>query len=149
MSGYNDPEYVVTRKLTKKSEVDSYGIVLLELVTERRAIQNNKNLVEWSQPFLTLESRITELVDPNLGDAFEFDQLQTIVEIVTQKEGKARPSIKKVLRFLYESPEVMHGAFVEAVEDEEYGETGGRGSTSRGDYLLCSGRLIQQQAREQ
>ncbi|KAL2477268.1 Protein kinase superfamily protein [Forsythia ovata] len=130
--GYMDPEYVVTRELTDKSDVYSYGVVLLELVTARRAIQDNKNL----------ELRITELVDPNLGDAFEFDQLQTIVEIVrwcTQKEGRARPSIKQVLRLLYESTEVMHSGFVEAVEDEEYGETEGRGRTSRGNTKRSEG----------
>ncbi|XP_022896821.1 probable receptor-like protein kinase At1g49730 isoform X1 [Olea europaea var. sylvestris] len=134
--GYMDPEYVVTRELTEKSDIYSYGVVLLELVTARRAIQDNTNLVEWSQPFLTSEFRITELVDPNLRDAFDFDQLQTIVEIVkwcTQKEGRARPSIKQVLRLLYESTEVMHSGFVEAMEDEEYGETEGRGRTSRGN----------------
>lgn len=131
-----DPEYVVTRELTEKSDIYSYGVVLLELVTARRAIQDNTNLVEWSQPFLTSEFRITELVDPNLRDAFDFDQLQTIVEIVrwcTQKEGRARPSIKQVLRLLYGSTEVMHSGFVEAMEDEEYGETEGRGRTSRGN----------------
>ncbi|CAI9765579.1 unnamed protein product [Fraxinus pennsylvanica] len=145
--GYMDPEYVVTRELSEKSDIYSYGVVLLELVTARRAIQNNKNLVEWSQPFLTSELRITELVDPNLGDAFDFDQLQTIVEIMrwcTQKEGRARPSIKQVLRLLYESTDVMHSAFVEAVEDEEYGETEGRirtsrGNTKRGEGIFFSG----------
>ena len=142
-----DPEYVITQELTEKSDVYSYGVVLLELVTARRAIQDNKNLVEWSQIFMASESRLAELVDPSIGDSFDFDQLQTVVTIVrwcTQREARARPSIKQVLRLLYESSDPMHNGFVQAVEDEEYEETEERGRTSkgkmnRGDGIFHSG----------
>ncbi|KAL0384221.1 UNVERIFIED_CONTAM: putative receptor-like protein kinase [Sesamum radiatum] len=109
----------------------------------RRAIQDNKNLVEWSQVYLASESsRLTEFVDPYLGDAFDFDQLQTLVAIVrwcTQREGRARPSIKQVLRLLYESSDPLHSGFVEAVEDEECEETESRGRKSRGKNMFFSG----------
>ncbi|XP_075520979.1 putative receptor-like protein kinase At1g49730 [Primulina tabacum] len=137
--GYMDPEYVATQELTEKSDVYSYGVVLLELVTGRRVIQDNKNLVESSQVFLASESRITELVDTNLGDEYDFDQLQTIVSIIrwcTEREGRARPSIKQVLRLLYESTDPLHSDFVKAVEDEE---TGSRGRSSRGKNMFFSG----------
>ncbi|KAM7474890.1 hypothetical protein LguiB_022133 [Lonicera macranthoides] len=131
--GYMDPEYITTQELTEKSDVYSYGVVLLELITGRRAIHENRNLVEWSQEFTTSESRLPELVDPSIGDSFDLDQLQTLVTIVrwcTQREGRSRPSIKQVLRLLYECADPMHGGFVEAVEDEEYEE--GRGRTNKG-----------------
>ncbi|GMP38315.1 hypothetical protein CsSME_00009609 [Camellia sinensis var. sinensis] len=115
VSGYMDPEYVTTQELTEKSDVYSYGVLLLELVTGRRAIQDNKNLVEWSQVFLNSESSLAELVDPSIGDLFDFDQLQTVATIVrwcTQREGRARPSIKQVLRLLYECSDPMHSGFV-------------------------------------
>ncbi|XP_060168219.1 probable receptor-like protein kinase At1g49730 isoform X1 [Lycium barbarum] len=132
--GYMDPEYVITQELTEKSDVYSYGVVLLELITSRQAIQDNKNLIEWAETFLISESRITELVDPNIGDSYDFDQLQTLLAIVrwcTQREGRARPSIKQVLRLLYECADPMHSGFVESMEDEGYDETEGRGRTSR------------------
>ncbi|XP_055815859.1 probable receptor-like protein kinase At1g49730 isoform X3 [Solanum dulcamara] len=132
--GYMDPEYVITQELTEKSDVYSYGVVLLELITGRRAIQDNKNLIEWAEMFMTLESRITELVDPNIGDSYDFDQLQTLLAIVrwcTQREGRARPSIKQVLRLLYECADPMHSGFVESMDDEDYDEIEGRGRTSR------------------
>nr|GMD00070.1 probable receptor-like protein kinase At1g49730 [Ipomoea batatas] len=127
--GYMDPEYVITQELTEKSDIYSYGVVLLELVTARRAIQDNKNLVEWAQIYIMSDSRITELVDPDIGDSYDFDQLQTLVAIIrwcTQREGSARPSIKQVLRLLYECADPMHNGFV-----EEYDEVEGRGRTSR------------------
>ncbi|GMH03308.1 hypothetical protein Nepgr_005147 [Nepenthes gracilis] len=64
------------------------------------------------------------LVDPMLDDSFDYDQLQTVMFIVrwcTQDEGRARPSIKQVLRLLYEISDPLHDGFVEAVlykEDE-------------------------------
>lgn len=133
--GYMDPEYVVTQELTEKSDVYSYGVLLLEIVTGRRAIQDNKNLVEWSQIHMASESRLPELVDPSIRDSFELDQLQTVVSIVrwcTQREGQARPSIKQVLRLLYESSDPMHSGLLEAVQDEEYEGSEGRGRTSKG-----------------
>ncbi|KAG5238883.1 receptor protein [Salix suchowensis] len=77
--GYMDPEYVVTQELTEKSDIYSYGVVLLEIVTARRAIQESRNLVEWSQIFMASDSRLPELVDPRIRDSFDMDQLQTIV----------------------------------------------------------------------
>jgi serine/threonine protein kinase len=130
-----DPEYVVTQELTEKSDIYSYGVVLLEIVTARRAIQESRNLVEWSQIFMASDLRLPELVDPCIRDSFDMDQLQTIVTIVrwcTQREGRARPSIKQVLRLLYESSDPMHSGFLRAVEDEECEGSEGRGRTSRG-----------------
>ncbi|GAB4852981.1 hypothetical protein Ancab_017170 [Ancistrocladus abbreviatus] len=133
--GYMDPEYVVTRELTEKSDVYSYGVVLLELITGRLAVQDNKNLVEWSQVYMASESRLPELVDPVLEDSFDYDQLQSIMMIgrwCTQKEARARPSIKQVLRLLYESSDPLHNGFLQAVEDEEYEGTQGSRRTSKG-----------------
>nr|DAD41255.1 TPA_asm: hypothetical protein HUJ06_015578 [Nelumbo nucifera] len=133
--GYMDPEYVVTQELTEKSDIYSYGVLLLELVTARRAIQDNRNLVEWSQQFMATESRLPELVDPAIGDSFDLEQLQTLVTIVrwcTPREGRVRPSIKQVLRLLYDSLDPMHSGRVQTVEDGECegDESGGR--TSKG-----------------
>jgi len=45
LAGYMDPEYVVTQELKEKSEIHSYGVLLLELLMGRRAIQDNKNVL--------------------------------------------------------------------------------------------------------
>ncbi|KAK9109234.1 hypothetical protein Sjap_017294 [Stephania japonica] len=145
--GYMDPEYVVTQELTEKSDIYSYGVVLLELMTSRKAIQDNRNLVEWSQIYMATESRLHELLDPVIRDSYNMEQLQTIVMIVkwcTQKEGRSRPSIRQVLRMLYESSDPMHSGFIRAVENDDYEglEGAGRasgGSGGRGETIYHSG----------
>lgn len=122
--GYVDPEYVVTQELTEKSDVYSYGVVLLELITGRRAVDEGRNLVEMSQRFLLAKSKHLELVDPRIKDSIndaggkQLDAVVTVVRLCTEKEGRSRPSIKQVLRLLCESCDPVHSAFAKAVEEE-------------------------------
>lgn len=54
--GYIDPEYACTSRLRQKSDVSSYGIVLLELLTGRKAVDNESNL----HHLVCLSSKILE-----------------------------------------------------------------------------------------
>jgi serine/threonine protein kinase len=50
--GYCAPEYAMSGKLTLKSDIYSFGVVLLELITGRKAIDRSKkpgeqNLAAW------------------------------------------------------------------------------------------------------
>lgn len=103
--GYLDPEYVTTRHLTVKSDIYSYGVLLLELITARAAVQDNRNLVAWAQPYLAVDSKLVLMVDPELEDNFDPEELRSMAKLVkmcTDKEGKQRPTIRQVLSFLYE-----------------------------------------------
>nr|CAD1838682.1 unnamed protein product [Ananas comosus var. bracteatus] len=130
--GYMDPEYVVTQELTEKSDVYSYGVLLLELVTGRKAIQDNKNLLEWSQKFILSDSSLPELVDPSIRDSFDFEQLHLIVGIIqwcTQREGRLRPSIKQVRGMLSEAVDQAHNGLEDEIAENCY--VGGRSSRER------------------
>lgn len=115
--GYMDPEYIITQQLTLKSDIYSYGVLLLELISGRKAIYEKTNLVEWAQKYILEESEWAKMVDPNLADTYHFEELKCVINIArmcTQREGEARPSIRKVLHLLYNkldvaSPDVNRG----------------------------------------
>ena len=55
--GYCAPDYAMTGQLTFKSDIYSFGVVLLEIVTGRKAIDQRKergeeNLVAWVRQYL-------------------------------------------------------------------------------------------------
>jgi serine/threonine protein kinase len=137
-----DPEYVVTQELTEKSDIYSYGVLLLELVTGRRAIQDKKNLVEWAKEHLS-SSRVIppELVDPAIRATVNAEQLHLAVGVVqwcTQREGRQRPSIRQVLRMFSEQLDPGNGSFGEGMEDGEGGFYPSRNS-QQNELVPCGG----------
>ncbi|XP_065044548.1 probable receptor-like protein kinase At1g49730 isoform X2 [Musa acuminata AAA Group] len=119
-NGYLDPEYMVTKMMTDKSDVYSYGVLLLELVVGKQASLNHRNLVQWSQE-LADSFRLSELVDPAIADAVDLEQLHVVVGIAklcTQREVKERPSIKQILRMLRERLDASYTGFAKAVQGE-------------------------------
>ncbi|XP_049355500.1 probable serine/threonine-protein kinase PBL21 isoform X1 [Solanum verrucosum] len=106
--GYCAPEYAMTGKLTLKSDIYSFGVVLLELITGRKAYDTSKkqgeqNLVVWSNPFLKDRRKYIHLVDPMLDGQFSSRCLHHAVAVTAmclQEQASFRPSITDIVTAL-------------------------------------------------
>lgn len=104
--GYCAPDYAMSGKLTIKSDIYSFGVVLLELITGRRAIDITKkpgeqNLVAWSRPFLKDRKKFVQLVDPLLQQGcFSVRSVHHVVAVTAmclQEQANFRPLIGDIV----------------------------------------------------
>ncbi|KAF0890865.1 hypothetical protein E2562_004339 [Oryza meyeriana var. granulata] len=105
--GYISPEYAMEGKFSEKSDVFSFGVLILEIVSGRR----NSVFVdeEWSMNLLgyawTLwkEGSISELIDPLMGTICSFDEVCRCIQVgllCVQELPADRPNMSLVLRML-------------------------------------------------
>lgn len=106
--GYCAPEYAMTGKLTLKSDIFSFGVVLLELVTGKKTIdikriEGERSLVAWSRPFLKDRRRYMELVDPRLRGRYSRRSARHLIAVAAMclsEEAAERPTIKEIVAAL-------------------------------------------------
>ncbi|CAL2254584.1 unnamed protein product [Prunus armeniaca] len=106
--GYCAPEYALTGQLTTKSDIYSFGVVFLEIVTGRRVIDNNRpteeqNLVTWAQPLFKDRRKFTLMADPLLEDKYPMKglyQALAVAAMCLQEEATTRPLISDVVTAL-------------------------------------------------
>ncbi|NP_001234869.1 symbiosis receptor-like kinase precursor [Solanum lycopersicum] len=106
-AGYLDPEYYSTQRLSAKSDVFSFGVVLLEILTGREPLNINKprnewSLVEWAKPLIR-SSRVEEIVDPTIKGGYHGEALWRVVEVAlacTETYSTYRPCMADIVREL-------------------------------------------------
>lgn len=104
--GYLAPEYALLRQLTKKADVYSFGILMLEIISGKSSSKaafgdNILVLVEWAWK-LKEENRLLELVDTEITDYDENEVYRYLVIALfcTQSGAQHRPTMKQVLQML-------------------------------------------------
>ncbi|KAJ8543990.1 hypothetical protein K7X08_025608 [Anisodus acutangulus] len=74
--GYMAPEYFMHGIVHEKTDVFAFGVLLLELITGRRAVDSSRqSLVMWAKPMLE-QNNVKELADPRLGDAYDVIEMK-------------------------------------------------------------------------
>nr|GEY71039.1 probable receptor-like protein kinase At1g80640 [Tanacetum cinerariifolium] len=104
-SGYVAPEYLSDGKLTDKSDVYAFGVVLLELLIGRRPVEKMspslfQSIVTWAMPQLTDRSKLPNIVDPVIRDTMDLKHLYQVAAVAVlcvQPEPSYRPLITDVL----------------------------------------------------
>ncbi|XP_044491406.1 probable receptor-like protein kinase At2g42960 [Mangifera indica] len=105
--GYVAPEYANTGLLNEKSDIYSFGVLLLEAVTGRDPVDygrpaNEVNLVEWLKMMVGTR-RAEEVVDPNLEVKPAMRSLKRALLVALRcvdPDADKRPTMSQVVRML-------------------------------------------------
>ncbi|XP_043712277.1 serine/threonine-protein kinase PCRK1-like isoform X2 [Telopea speciosissima] len=107
--GYAAPEYIQTGRLTAKSDVWSFGVVLYELISGRRSVDRNlprseQKLLEWVKPYVSDSKKFHLILDPRLEEGSSCiksaQKLASLANKCLMKQSKSRPKMSEVVEML-------------------------------------------------
>ncbi|XP_071690581.1 probable LRR receptor-like serine/threonine-protein kinase At1g67720 [Rutidosis leptorrhynchoides] len=122
--GYLDPEYYISNRLTDKSDIYSFGVILLELISGQEAISNEnfgincRNIVQWAKMYIE-NGDIQGIIDPALGNEYDIQSMWKIAEkalMCVQPHGNMRPSMSEVIKEIQDAISIERGVQAAARE---------------------------------
>ncbi|KVI04481.1 leucine-rich repeat receptor-like protein kinase PXL1 [Cynara cardunculus var. scolymus] len=109
--GYIAPEYGYTLKVDEKSDIYSFGVVLLELLTGKQPLdpsfRESTDIVEWVRDRMN-KRELEGTLDPEIGGQCNYVQEEMLLVLriallCTTKLPKERPSMRDVITMLGEA----------------------------------------------
>ncbi|XP_038877861.1 serine/threonine-protein kinase-like protein At5g23170 [Benincasa hispida] len=101
--GYLDPSYTTASKLSTKSDVFSFGVVVLEVISGRKAMDISKSpasIVEWARPLIE-KKKFEEIYDGRMAvPQWAEGRLQKVAELAGRcvcMEQWLRPSMAEIV----------------------------------------------------
>lgn len=138
---YLAPEYAMTGHVLVKSDVYSYGVVLLELLTGRKPVDlsqpaGQENLVAWVRPLLASKEGLQKIIDPVIKPYTSLDtvvKVAAIASMCVQPEVNQRPFMSEIVQALKlvcsefeETSNVRSESFPTDVEGKKFRNSGDR-----------------------
>ncbi|XP_010444512.1 PREDICTED: receptor-like cytosolic serine/threonine-protein kinase RBK1 [Camelina sativa] len=102
--GYLAPEYFMHGIVDEKTDVFAFGVLLLEIITGRRAVDtaSRQSLVMWAKPLLEKKS-VEEIVDPQLGNDFDETEMKRVMQTASKcihHVSTMRPDMNRLVQLL-------------------------------------------------
>ncbi|GAB4851869.1 Receptor-like kinase tmk4 [Ancistrocladus abbreviatus] len=126
--GYLAPEYAATGRVTTKVDVYAFGIILMELITGRKALdetmpEERSHLVTWFRRILINKANIRKAIDEVLDpDEETYESICKVAELgghCTAREPHQRPDMGHAVNVL--GPLVEQWKPARQEEEENYG----------------------------
>ena len=97
-----------TGHLTARSDVYGFGVVLLEMLIGRRALDKSRpsrehNLVEWARPLLNHNKKLLKILDPKMDGQYSSKTAIKVAHLAYQclsQNPKGRPLMSQVVEIL-------------------------------------------------
>ncbi|KAF7810035.1 putative serine/threonine-protein kinase PBL19 [Senna tora] len=106
--GYAAPEYIETGHLKAECDIYSFGVVLYEIITGRRALDRNRptteqKLLDWVKQYPADTSRFSMIIDPRLRNNFSPGSVRKVAKLADsclKKNPQDRPTMSQIVESL-------------------------------------------------